>query len=313
MTKETRAPVIVFAYNRPDHLTRTLTALAAAEGARATELWIFCDGPKPAEPRARIDVVHKVADAPDWRAQFAAVQVVKAPQNKGLARSVIDGVSEVVARFGQVIVLEDDLLVAPDFLDFMNACLAFYRADQTIGSVTGFCPLPAVPDAYPHDVMALPRNCSHGWATWSDRWAEVDWSMSEAQRVLHDRALRRKLDAAGTDRAFRLRQQLRGRVNSWSIAFGLWHVLTDRATIYPVENRVKNIGFDGSGVHTRAGQEVNAALAETPRAFRLEHVAPDPNLVRAVRKVYSGSRHGQMRRQTILTLEALIGRNAHGH
>lgn len=283
------APIVLFGYNRPDHMRQTLEHLARADGARESALWIFCDGPKPGADMPSIEAVRTLAHHPDWADRFRAVHVQESQVNKGLARSIIGGVSAVMDSAGRAIVVEDDLLVAPDFLRFMNDCLDFYQEDETVGSVTGFSPLAVPPAGYPHDVMALPRNCSHGWATWADRWQLVDWDARDATKLMQDPLLRRRFNVAGNDRLDRLRRQLSGKIDSWSIRFGLWQTLAGRHTIYPVQNRVRNIGFDGSGVHTQKGQDVNATVLSGERRYRLEYVTPEPAVVQHVARIYSGS------------------------
>jgi hypothetical protein len=294
-----RAPIIVFGYNRPDHLTQTLTHLAQAQGAAESDLWIFCDGPKPSADRSKIDAVRTVAHDPVWRDRFRSVRVEAAETNKGLARSIIGGVSAVMENAGRAIVVEDDVVVSPDFLAFMNDCLDFYASDASVGSVTGFSPLGTAPAAYQHDVMAIPRNCSQCWATWTDRWAEVDWEARDADKLWRDPVLRRRFNAAGNDRADRLRRQLAGKIDSWSIRFGLWQTLSGRHTIYPVENRVRNIGYDGSGVHTRGGQDVNAKALTEARPYRLEPVTEDRAVLRQVAHIYGGPWHKRVLRELL--------------
>lgn len=290
------APIVLFGYNRPDHMRQTLEHLARAEGARDSALWIFCDGPKPAADVTRIEAARALAHHPDWADRFGTVHVQESQVNKGLARSIIGGVSAVMDSAGRAIVVEDDVLVAPDFLHFMNDCLDFYQEDETVGSVTGFSPLAAPPAGYPHDVMAVPRNCSQCWATWADRWKLVDWDARDAAKLIHDRALRRRFNIAGNDRFDRLRRQLAGKIDSWSIRFGLWQTLAGRHTIYPVDNRVRNIGYDGSGVHTQKGQDVNATVLSDARPYRLEHVAEDPAILRRVARIYGGPWHKRLLR-----------------
>jgi hypothetical protein len=302
-----RAPIIVFGYNRPDHLTQTVTHLAQAQGAAASDLWIFCDGPKPNADRSKIDAVRAVARDHIWRDRFRSVRIEIAESNKGLARSIIGGVSTVMEDAGRAIVVEDDLLVAPDFLAFMNDCLDFYALDSSVGSVAGFSPFGTAPLGYPHDVMSIPRNCSHGWATWADRWDEVDWEASDAARLWRDPVLRRRFNAAGNDRAERMRRQLAGKIDSWSIRFGLWQTLSGRNTIYPVHNRVRNIGFDGSGVHTRLGQDVNAKALTEARPYRLEPVTEDRAILWQVARIYGGSWGSQVGRDIRSWLKTYFG------
>ncbi|NRD89504.1 hypothetical protein C8024_08705 [Sphingopyxis sp. BSNA05] len=290
------APVALFAYARPDHLEQTLTALAAAEGARDTSLWIFSDGPKNAAAEDKVAAVRTVLAEPRWQRDFAKVTTIVSDKNKGLAQSIIDGVTRVLDQHGQIIVLEDDLLVAPDFLQFMNGALERHAQTAEVGSVTGYCPLPQPPAGYTHDIYAVPRSCSHSWATWRDRWETVDWSGRDAPRLWQDRALRKRFMATGSDKLDRLGRQLEGRIDSWSIMFNLWHVINDRVALYPVRNLVQNIGFDGSGTHTGAHDRMHTALAPSGSALDPALPSEDPRVVAAFHKIYSGSLLGQLRR-----------------
>lgn len=288
------APVVVFAYNRPDHLRQTLSALGDADLARDSRVRVYADGPRNEAAREGVAAVRAVLDDPVWRERFGAFEVVASDENKGLARAIIGGVTEVVEQAGRVIVLEDDLIVSRDFLRFMNDALDFYEADQTVGSISGFCPLKAPPPGYTADVMRVPRNCSTGWATWADRWREVDWTAADAPRLYRDRAFRKRFNAAGSDRVDRLRRQMQGTVSSWSIRFGLWQTATGRDTVFSATNRLTNTGYDGSGVNTRAGDEINQAFDIEGRPYRIEAVDVDPAVLRAFSRAYSGSRLSQM-------------------
>lgn len=290
------APVVLFAYARPDHLQQTLAALAAAEGASDTTLWIFSDGPKNAAAEDKVAAVRAVLAEPDWQRGFAKVELVLADKNKGLARSIIEGVSHVLTQHEEVIVLEDDLLVAPDFLRFMNNALERHAQTAEVGSVTGYCPLPQPPTGYAHDVYAVPRSCSHSWATWRDRWETVDWTGRGAVRLWQDNVLRKRFMATGSDKLDRLSRQLEGRIDSWSIMFNLWHILNDRVALYPVRNLVQNIGFDGSGTHTGAHDRMHTALSRSGAAFSLALPPEDPRVLAAFHKIYSGSPLGRLRR-----------------
>lgn len=290
------APVVVFAYNRPDHLRQTLSALAEADLATESRVRVYADGPRDEAVRAGVDAVRRVLDDPAWRDRFGAFEVRGATANKGLATAIIEGVTEVVEAAGRVIVLEDDLIVSRDFLRFMNDALDFYRDDLTVGSISGFCPLKAPPRGYPHDVMRVPRSCSTGWATWSDRWREVDWTAADAAQLYRDPAFRRRFNAAGSDRLDRLRRQMAGTFSSWSIRFGLWQTATDRDTIFSTVNRLTNTGYDGSGVNTKGGEAVNAEFDAAGRPYVLTPVEVSPAVLAAFHQAYSGSLAARLRR-----------------
>lgn len=299
------APVVVFAYNRPVHLQRTLDALATCRLAAQSELYVFADGPKkPTAAEAVAEVRGVLAREVEAR-RFAAVHVHSAEVNRGLANSIMRGVGQVLAAHGRVIVLEDDLLVSADFLEFMNDCLAFYKEDASVGAVTGFCPLQEIPAGYQGDVFLAMRNSSQGWGTWSRVWDDVDWPASGIEQLNADLSLRRAFNREGNDRYDRLRRQLAGRIDSWSIRFGLSMFLRGMGTIYPTVNRIANIGYDGSGVHSGVGTPKNEQIAAA--AYALRHVQIDSRIQRAFHSIYSGGFRGRVMRDALACWPRLAG------
>ena len=158
--RDALAPVVVFAYNRPVHLRRTLDALAACRLAGQTSVHVFADGPRKPEVAEAVAAVRDVLAREATAARFAGFHIHASPVNLGLANSIIGGVGKVLAERGRVIVLEDDLLVSADFLEFMNDCLEFYKDDPKVGAVTGYSPLAALPAGYSGDVFLVHRNSS---------------------------------------------------------------------------------------------------------------------------------------------------------
>ncbi|MBQ6018660.1 MAG: glycosyltransferase, partial [Clostridia bacterium] len=140
------APVVLFVYNRADHFRQTFAALAACREAKDTVLYIYADGPKDAEGKEKVDVlrsaVHETAD----NSVFKEVHIIEAERNRGLAASVIAGVTEVLNAFGSAIVLEDDSVVAPSYLRFMNDALDIFRSDKRVGAIAGYTPSISFPD-----------------------------------------------------------------------------------------------------------------------------------------------------------------------
>src|SRR5262245_39418317 len=114
------APIILFAYKRPRHTLALLESLAANPEARRAHLTIYCDGPKNCGEADAVVEVRRVARSRAW---CGHVDVVERSANMGLADSVIAGVTETLTRADDVIVLEDDLVLSPCFLRFMNAAL----------------------------------------------------------------------------------------------------------------------------------------------------------------------------------------------
>ena len=247
------APVIVFSYNRPNHLRQTLETLAKNDLAQESVLYIYCDGAKPGateEQRQRIVENRNVAHSAEG---FKEVFVVEAPHNKGLANSIIDGVTDVINEYGKVIVLEDDLLTSPFFLDYMNSALDFYEFRPGVMSISANRPPMEeleIPKEYPFDVFVSLRSYSTGWATWKNRWNQVDWSMDYLDELLKHPEQIEAFNRAGDDMTKMLLLQRHGKIDSWAIRFSFAHFKEHLVAILPCISYVDNIGFDGSGIHS---------------------------------------------------------------
>lgn len=304
MPRDALAPIVVFAYNRPQHLQRALDALAACRLAAQSHLYAFADGPRRPEAAVAVAQVRQVLERERNAGRFAGFTVQTSEINRGLANSIISGVGQVIAEYGRVIVLEDDLLMTPDFLEFMNDSLAYYKDDVSVGSVTGFCPIKVLPEGT-GDVFLVERSCSQGWGTWTRVWSEVDWA-ADASKILHANwRLRRAFNREGNDQYARLRRQLAGRIDSWSIRFGLSLFVRGLGTVYPAVSRIVNIGYDGTGVHCGVGTPTNEAMSEAP--YTLQPLRIDPRIQRAFHRVYSGKSRGRWLRELLAVSPRLAG------
>ncbi|MBJ7574392.1 glycosyltransferase family A protein [Luteimonas sp. MC1828] len=290
------APVVVFAFNRPAHLSQCLTALAADSLAPQTKVYVMADGPRGEHDNAGVSAVRELISDPRWKQSFAEFELRCSSANRGLAASIIGGVTGILVDFDRVIVLEDDLVVADGFLKYMNDCLDLFTGAHGIASVSGYCPLAKIPDAYEYDLMAVPRMCSHGWGTWRDRWMSVDWERRDYSEIWTNRLLRARMTATGEDQLYRLRRQVTGVIRTWAILFQAWLILENKYTIYPRRNMVNNIGFDGSGTHTRAVDKMFSDIDTSVHGLRIHEVDPNETVIKAFHKVYSGGALGRLKR-----------------
>lgn len=246
------APAAVFVYKRKDYAEKTLSALRNNFLAEQTDLYIFSDGPKNEQDR------QSVSETQDFVREFAAqggfrsVHVSLASDNRGLAFSIIAGVSGLLEKFDRIIALEDDLLTSRDYLTYMNDALDFYSADSRIWSVSGYTPPLKGLRKWKQDIYFFYRASSWGWATWKDRWELVDWETRDYESFAKDPALVSKLARGGSDMPGMLKQQMEGEIDSWAIRWCYAQSMADMLTVYPRISRVRNMGNDGSGTHTAA-------------------------------------------------------------
>lgn len=292
------APVALFIYNRKNHFEKTVTALSRCPEAKDTELFLFSDAARTDADSAHVAAVRRLAREIEKSGWFRCVHIIENAENRGLAASVIGGVTQTLSAFGRVIVLEDDCVPCPSFLRYMNRCLSVFEADQRIGSVSGYAPAIRFPKDYDKDIFTAYRSCSWGWATWTDRWSDVDWDVSDFRQLCADNAFVRRMNLNGNDRFIRLYRQVNGAKDSWSVKFGCHLVRRDQLTVYPRYSYIENIGVDNSGVHSRADDaaalrvDIGRAV-ENPQIF---YAAPDRAIQKQLSRVYGGSAAASFKR-----------------
>ena len=149
-----KAPVVLFVYNRLDHTMNVIESLSKNIGAKETDLYVFSDAAKTEKGLDKVNEVREYIRKTDWRGNFQKVTVVEAEQNKGLAKSIIGGVTGILQEYGRVIVVEDDLVLSPYFLQYMNGALEYYKDVENIWSISGYSFQMRRLTNYPHDVFA---------------------------------------------------------------------------------------------------------------------------------------------------------------
>ncbi len=260
------APVALFIYRRPEHTRRALECLLACPELANSPIHIFSDSAKTPEVARAVDQTRKIAHELVPNATF-----VERTQNYGLARSIIEGTTDLTARYGRVIVIEDDLEVGPGFLRFMNDALDRYAEDDRVMAVSGY-QFPLEPElTEPSVFFSFPS--SWGWATWARAWRHFDASASGFRALQRDRALRRRFDLDGTYPYFAmLVRQQRGEIDSWAIRWHLSVFGCGGLVLFPGRSLVRNTGFDGSGTQGKVSF-ATPAVANEPTVRELPAVA----------------------------------------
>lgn len=249
------APILLFVYNRPEHLKQLIASLQANAEAAQSMLFIYTDA---ARNKADEEQVNKVREVIRHIDGFASIEVVERATNWGLARNIIGGVTEQIRRYGRVIVLEDDLVVAPYFLRFMNDALEAYKDEPQVGHIQA-CDF--TQDASLPDTFLIKFTGSWGWATWERTWQHFNPDGQALLNELENRRLTRRFDFNGNYRFTRmLRRQVQGKNNSWAIRWNASLFLKDILSLNVGRSLVQNNGFDGSGTHCGGGNLYSSQL-----------------------------------------------------
>ncbi len=254
------APIVIFAFNRPDALVRTLDALKKNPLFAESTTYIFIDGPRNDTDKEKINEVRKIAET-------ATPNVVCAEKNKGVSVSIIQGFSQIVNKHGVAINIEDDVCPSPGFLTYMNRALEKYRDDERVFSISGYGLKIKKPKDYRGDVYLSVRSSSWGWATWADRWNTVDWDVKDFKLIESDRRMQKAFNRGGSDMYGMLCNYMNGKIDSWAIRFNFSQFLQEKYSVIPFLSLANNHGFGDNATnckqkYSRFKVECNNSLDE---------------------------------------------------
>ena len=224
------APIILFVYNRLIHLRQTVISLQANKISKESDLYIYSDGPKNSADTQKVSRIREYIKTVTG---FKTIHIIENRTNKGLANSVISGVTEILHNYSRVIVVEDDLQVSEKFLEFMNAALEYYSSSPEIFSISGYNFPIIIPTDYGNDVYLSYRPSSWGWATWRGRWDQVDWEIKDYREFKKNKNAQRLFNHGGEDLAPMLHKQMKGVIDSWAIRWAYSHFKNNGYCLFP--------------------------------------------------------------------------------
>lgn len=243
------APIALFVFKKVKQLKRTLEALKINPLAKQSDLYIFSDAAKNTKDCSAVDLVRHYIKTVDG---FNSVTIKEAGENKGLAASIIEGVTDILMNHETVIVLEDDLISSPNFLNYMNNALEYYSNYPNVFSIAGYSPPIKAPVTYPYDTYFTLRASSWGWATWKNRWMEIDWEVSSYAKFKRDLRARYRFNQMGSDMTGMLSRQMKGELDSWAIRWCYHQFRFNLYTVFPVVSKIQNVGFVEGATHTKS-------------------------------------------------------------
>ena len=278
------APVVLFVYNRPLHTKQTLESLKHSNLAAKSKLYIYSDGAKTHNDEK---AVNEVRDYLRSINEFYDIVIRQREENYGLAKSVIEGISEILEKNDRVIVLEDDIVTSPKFLEFMNNSLEFYKEISSVYSISGYSFPIEIPPKYDQDIYFLRRSSSWGWATWKERWEQALWDNSFYKKKISDNITRKNFNIGGSDLTPMLVKQVNNKIDSWAIRWAFTHYLNNGNCVFPVKSLVKNIGTDATGTNfDRKTSRYNVELDESDKEIKLSNMVQiNSDIERQVRKI----------------------------
>ena len=238
------SPIVIFTYNRLDHLDTLINSLEQNELFKKSKILVFSDGPKK---ELDIEKIEKIRIYLKKKLTSNNSEIVERSNNFGLSKNVITGINQTFNDYDQAIILEDDLEVSPFFLNYMNDALNLYANSENVASISGYM-YPINSKSFSNDYFFLKLVESWGWGTWRRAWNNFETDSVKLKNEIDERKLVDEFNfSSGISYYKMLNDNINGANDSWAIRWYASTFLKNMNTLFPSKSFVKNIGIDNSG------------------------------------------------------------------
>lgn len=267
------APIALFVYNRIEHVRKTVNSLSNNLFADKSDLYIFSDGAKTSGDISAINNVRKFCSNLN---NFKSITLVNRDVNFGLAKNLVNGISQVLENNDKIIVLEDDLLTDKFFLKYMNEALMFFENQKDVISIHGY--IYPLEKKFQKPSFLKGADC-WGWATWKRGWDLYNDDTNYLYNEIKNNNFEKEFNFNNSYNYFKLLEKtLRDKNSSWAIKWYASAFLKNKLTLYPPHSLVHNIGNDGSGTNSSNNKIYDNDLKNVPIKLDNITVIEDINL-----------------------------------
>lgn len=252
------APVLIITLNRYEHLKRCIDSLKKNTLAKETDLYIGLDYP----PNERYEEgFQRVQDYLDGGIEgFRNVIVVKQTVNQGMFRNFVKLEEKAYETHNKIIYSEDDNEFSANYLEYMNWCLEKYENDDTVLAVSGYN-YPISRDDFTGNVFRCGTYFSAwGYGIWKKKETEMrkHLNMDFFMKCYKNGRYMRMLSKAGRNQYVNMVKGMleytpdliaENQIREIDLAFGLYMAAAGKQMVFPVESKVRNWGYDGTGAN----------------------------------------------------------------
>ncbi len=242
-----KIPIVIFLYNRPKHTKNLIETLKKNNLSKNQKIFIFCDGPKNSEDILKINKIKSILK----NSNLNICKVFFKKRNVGLSKNIIYGVTYILNKFEKCIVIEDDLILNPAAINFMNKMLNFFKDDQKIGSISAYSYIHNYKGYKGKKFYITKRHCSWCWGTWSRVWKNIKWNKINYKNHFESEIEMNKFSYGGNDLNLLLWGQYKNLIDSWAIRFNYFCSKNNLYSIQPRFSMILNNGQDMSGTHEK--------------------------------------------------------------
>jgi hypothetical protein len=266
------APIVLFTYRRPQTAYKTLIALSKNPLAEQSTLYIYADGPKENSSEEVLLDIKKNRQIIRKKKWCKEVVIIERDKNKGLANSVIEGITEVVNKHGKVIVMDEDMFPATGFLKYLNDALFKYEKEERVMQVSGYI-LPFADRTTPtHSAYFVPYPGSPAWATWKRAWDKFDPQAIgyEKLKTNDDLALKFDVDGLYPYSDMLISQMESSKVDSWAIRWQWTFFINNGLALSPDKSLTQYLTSGDKATHVR-GNDLPFTHDDFDRNYFINH------------------------------------------
>ena len=248
----------LFAYNRPSHLRRVLIAL---EDYKIKNINVFIDGPKNIKDKVcQEEIVFMLKTNKNLKSK-----IIINKKNKGLAYSLINGITKMSKKYKSIIILEDDCVPRKEFFDFVLKNLKKYNLEKKISAICGY-QFPELHEKKSKILKSIVLNnfMPWGWAIWSEKWIEFIKNKKNYSKDLKKSKIISKLE-----------KKIKNKKNIWTLDFIKYCFINKKYFIFPNKSLIKNIGFDGTGINSQSTFKFNTFYTKSNKIDILKKISID--------------------------------------
>jgi len=300
------APVLIVTYDRLEHLNKTISSLKKNILAEHTDLFVASDFQRSCSEADKVTAVRNYLRGIDG---FKSVTIFEREKNLGVEESCDSAVQFIFSKFARIIIMNDDLVTAPGYLNFMNEAFERYEKNERVFSITGYCPPIRIPLSYRYDAFFLGRMSAWGCGLTKNRYDSVrEITQKEYDEFASNKELNRRfVKGGGKDMLAMLNRVAYGSLVAWDVQCMYTQFLNNQLTVYPTQSLVKNIGFDGSGMHCGISNRFDVPLSDKTTFLFPDEIIVDRRIVRANLNFRDGSAGERLRSKVISKTYKLVG------
>lgn len=291
-------PIVIFAYNRLTHIKNLISNLKRCSNVENHDCYIFSDASSwnKKNDEEKVKEVRLYLHSMEVQDIFRTITIVEAQKHKGLRKSVIEGITKVIHKYGRIIDIEDDLIVSEDFLDYMDEGLDYFEENKKIWSVTGCAAPLRTLDQYSGSTFLTLRAESLGFGTWADRWDLVDWNVSDGEEFRTSRLMQDEFSKVGYDLPEMLIGKLEGCLDSWAVVWAYECYKNGTYIVCPKYSKVLHNGVDGT--HFNGDNLPQQTISrETNNCFFSDADYLDPAITAEYRELYRSKEEYENKRK----------------